>query len=431
MTKRPTSDEARGSETPPASSQLGRSVAQAAFLTLFGARLIADAAFLPGGAQSLLNQLVILVAIACGLLAAASDRGRRKIVTTIPIFLTVFFTWYIIAASEVGFTQPITSAVLRFTALLGMAVLAFKAVRDVGFLRFAKNVAATSLPFVVALSVGALSRSPLLYSAGTGRAFGTFNHTNSAASFVAVFVLLVVYLLFREKKARYGFMLLIGLVGVVGTLSLGGLSALVAGLAIMLAASKLPLGAKLFAYASLGVAGSVVLASGSLDARLSQLQTTVSFDDATSATSTNSLDWRFYNWRRFLDLFGERPLIGWGLGRADFDLQPIGKQPHNEYVRALVETGIVGTAILAVLVLVLVLSVLRVKDVDGWGRALAIATLSTLLVNAVASNTTSYAPTMMLAVAAWAVGMSSRSTASAAPPTGARVQDSKPMERAR
>jgi hypothetical protein len=42
---------------------------------------------------------------------------------------------------------------------------------------------------------------------------------------------------------------------------------------------------------------------------------------------------------------------------------------------------------------------------ERWGKALAISTFVTLLVNALASNTTSYAPTMMLCVATWTVGV--------------------------
>ncbi|WP_191089396.1 O-antigen ligase family protein [Microbacterium radiodurans] len=391
------------SEPPASPDSQPRSLAAKLFLGLLFLRLVADAAFLPGGVQTLTNQAVIFGAIAAGVVLFLRKLNRATLSASGLIFLVVF-AWFLVAVGDAGFSQPLLSAALRFSALIGMAALAFTSVRALGGPRFATNLLWVSFPFVLALALGTVSRSPLLFSPGTGRAFGTFNHTNSAASFVAVFVLLCLYLLFRQRRLRYAFALVVGLFAVVGTLSLGGLSALAAGLVVMLVASNLSIGAKLGSLIAALMVGGIVIAGGALDSRLEQLETTVSFDDASSATSTNSLDWRFYNWRRFLALWEERPLFGWGLGRGDYDLQPIGKQPHNEYVRALLETGIVGTTIIALALAMVLVSLLAKKDVDHWGRALAIAALTTLLVNAVASNTTSYAPTMMLAIAVWAAG---------------------------
>lgn len=391
------------------------------FCALLFLRLMADFEGVPGGLQAALNQGIIFAAIGCGFIYSTLTIGRTKRIT-LPIMIVILSIWFLIGVAEEGFMQPLTSAYLRFLALLGMVVLARVAVRALGPVPFLTRVVWVSFPAVALVTIGVLTRSPLLFSSGTGRAFGTFNHTNSAASFVAVYVLVLVFLLMRQRKWRYFGLLVIALLAVVGTLSLGGLSSLAVGIVLLLFMSGARARVKVAAAVVLAGAAVVVFASGALDSRLSQLETTVSFDDATSATSTNSLDWRFYNWRRVLAIWAQRPFFGYGLGRADLDLQPIGKQPHNEYVRALVETGILGTVLLAVIVAVIIASLAASRTTERWGKALAISTLVTLLVNALASNTTSYAPTMMLCVATWAVGVAmNRGSDQDSLPTGRRT----------
>ncbi|WP_454131171.1 hypothetical protein [Microbacterium lacticum] len=78
--------------------------------------------------------------------------------------------------------------------------------------------------------------------------------------------------------------------------------------------------------------------------------------------------------------------------------------------------------LLAVIVAVIIASLAASRTTERWGKALAISTLVTLLVNALASNTTSYAPTMMLCVATWAVGVAmNRGSDQDSLPTGRRT----------
>ncbi|MFG6503093.1 O-antigen ligase family protein [Microbacterium sp. P05] len=394
-----------------------RSLALQLFLALFVLRLFADAKFIPGGLSSALNLAILYGAIAGGFLVSTQRNARTKRIT-IPVFVAFVVTWFLIGVIEVGFAQPLTSAALRFLALIGMAVLARVAVREIGPSRFAVLLVWGAFPAVLILAVATLTHSPLFFAVSTGRAFGTFNHTNSAASFIAIYILLLAYLLLRQPRWRYALALVVSVVGVVGTLSMGGLIALLSGLILLLLLSGAGVGVKVAALGGVVVSVVAVLASGALSTRLEELQTTVSFDDANSRSITNSLDWRFYNWRRLLDIWEERPIFGIGLGRADFDAQPIGKQPHSEFVRLLVETGLIGSAVIFLLVATAVVLLVRDREVDPWGKALAVSTLATLLVNAIASNTTSYAPTMMLCIATWAVGSNTLKDGPGALPRG-------------
>ncbi|WP_435745243.1 O-antigen ligase family protein [Nocardioides sp. SYSU DS0663] len=55
----------------------------------------------------------------------------------------------------------------------------------------------------------------------------------------------------------------------------------------------------------------------------------------------SSLAWRFGHWEQLLPLSMEEPLLGLG---PDESVVLTGKEPHNDYVRALVETGVLGLA---------------------------------------------------------------------------------------
>ena len=79
------------------------------------------------------------------------------------------------------------------------------------------------------------------------------------------------------------------------------------------------------------------------------------FADLGSSTSaagysSNSLSWRFSYWGDVLPLASKDPITGIGLNMSSYETSQQ-KEPHNDFLRAYVETGIIGTlAYLALLV---------------------------------------------------------------------------------
>ncbi|MGH8908320.1 MAG: O-antigen ligase family protein [Egibacteraceae bacterium] len=57
----------------------------------------------------------------------------------------------------------------------------------------------------------------------------------------------------------------------------------------------------------------------------------------------SSLDWRVEYWATVLPLANENPITGIGLGQTQY-LTEQEKQPHNDFIRAYVETGLIGLA---------------------------------------------------------------------------------------
>ncbi|MBJ7596259.1 MAG: O-antigen ligase family protein [Candidatus Dormibacteraeota bacterium] len=61
-----------------------------------------------------------------------------------------------------------------------------------------------------------------------------------------------------------------------------------------------------------------------------------------SGTASNSLTWRFNYWGQVLPLAAKDPITGIGLKMSSFATNQQ-KEPHNDFLRAYVETGVVGT----------------------------------------------------------------------------------------
>jgi len=57
--------------------------------------------------------------------------------------------------------------------------------------------------------------------------------------------------------------------------------------------------------------------------------------------NNNSFSWRLNYWTQILPLANRSPIIGIGLGETQYSTSKV-KQPHNDYVKAYVETGLAG-----------------------------------------------------------------------------------------
>jgi O-antigen ligase len=78
--------------------------------------------------------------------------------------------------------------------------------------------------------------------------------------------------------------------------------------------------------------------------------------------TTDPSSGRFTIWNQVLELWRQRPVFGWGFGTTDQlgDLAGRnGMSAHNIYISVLVELGIIGVALFAVLVLAIVVAAWR------------------------------------------------------------------------
>jgi putative inorganic carbon (hco3(-)) transporter len=130
-----------------------------------------------------------------------------------------------------------------------------------------------------------------------------------------------------------------------------------------------------------------------------------------SGTSGNSLIWRFEYWKQALEL-GGNPITGLGLGAVSA-ITDQAKEPHNDFIRAFVETGIIGLAAYIWMLLAMVsLSRRALRTATaGFPRSVAAGfagTLAAFILLSAVSNVITQLVILLyfgaFAVCAWAAG---------------------------
>lgn len=158
-------------------------------------------------------------------------------------------------------------------------------------------------------------------------------------------------------------------------------------------------------------------------------------------TAEGTISWRLSYWQEILPLAGQQPVTGIGLGVTRFQTEE-GKSPHNDYLRFLVETGVVGlTAYLGFLLALLAVAVRAVRRrppslMRGVGVGFAGCVVATLAVTAGANVVLNVAYMWYLMAFAAATTAAIRrqdepSTPSGTPSTGAAGENAKRLRRAR
>ena len=182
---------------------------------------------------------------------------------------------------------------------------------------------------------------PQFSSGGFDRYQGTFSQPNPFAIYLTMLIVMGAALLpHLNIRPRIAMILLIAacVVCLYHTYTRSAWVATVIGLvAVAIIGRRKMLGAALFASLVVGLL--VVPTIGQRFEDLASVAggTTVNAQGNTS----NSLEWRFAFWTQVLPLADQNPVTGIGLKMSTF-LTDVAKEPHNDFLRAYVETGIVG-----------------------------------------------------------------------------------------
>ena len=190
---------------------------------------------------------------------------------------------------------------------------------------------------------------PPLLSGSDARIKGTFGHPNSFATYLLLFISLTWWKL-GEAKNRLPWVLLLGVLSMffVSTKALFSLMML-AIFVLVLIVPRLNLlkliGGILFLMFVIGLFASTPFGQE----RLSSLGNTpllnpdmdISRAILLAQGDNNSFNWRLSQWTYLLEQWQQYPLFGFGLGLS-IHVSTNQLLPHNDYIRALVEGGIVG-----------------------------------------------------------------------------------------
>ncbi|MFI9553895.1 O-antigen ligase family protein [Nonomuraea endophytica] len=290
----------------------------------------------------------------------------------------IVFFFCVAALSAVGSSDPVTSAgeTLRLAAWLLMIVVVACLVRQdrelVGPLLTAVFVAA--IPPIALTLYQVVSGSDQAYVHGVLQPHGTFWHPNGLGLFSMLLLLMSLSVLPWSGSRLVMGVLLAGLAfTLVASEARTAWFGAVAGLIVVALLQDRRIW---FVIGLAGAAAAVILPSS-----LGESRTEAGF-------AGNSVVWRFDHWQQALGLMERNPVTGTGLGTTKL---LIVKEVHNDYLRAIVETGLLGLAAYAALLVTLALAAARALRTAraGIDRGVAVglaACVAALAVAALADN---------------------------------------------
>jgi len=240
-----------------------------------------------------------------------------------------------------GSSQPQASALeaLRILSVVMMYVVLEQLITTPEMLRKVLTAAYASLVFPLLYQLYSIasghSASEVLGS--YTRLTGPFAQANTFARYLAFMIVFGVGILpCVSRRARMALAPMLALSGVflILTLTRGALIGAVVGIVIIgiVQRSKVVLGG-----VAVGILAAAV-AFPSVGSRFSEIGTS---STAGGAPTGNTLAWRLNYWTEVLPLANANPVTGIGLNVTQYETDAA-KQPHNDFIRAYVETGALG-----------------------------------------------------------------------------------------
>ncbi len=336
--------------------------------------------------------LFVLVAIGLAL------RQRRGLLPAALALLWLGFWTAITVKAQGASTETIREGV-RETSIIAVALIVYNARKAIGVATAARIVQFAGVVAAIVALQQLATHSGLLIN-GDLRSNGTFVHPDGAAMFFAIATVASLWRYVDAGRGRLDALLAaIFAAATISTFSLTGLAALVLMLMTFGVLRPGSFQVKFRAFAIPIVILAAFLATPLGSERISEQSSTELTATRRSAEDT-SLAWRFYKWGLLLDEWEQAPFLGKGLGttvalEGTIKNEKIEKVPHNEYLRYLLETGVIGLALLlaALVVLIRRLAARRTAAGPAGAAALGIAVVAGCLLDAVADNTVLYTTT--------------------------------------
>jgi O-antigen ligase len=335
-----------------------------------------------------------LLAIAAVFLSRSKPVHPRLQVPIVLVLLVLAvggLTRFVLGASPVlAFRETITLA-----SVLAVFVLSFSFAAS-NLDRALKYLVWCAVPATLISVAGFYAGLPGMMLSGE-RLNGTFSHANTAGAFFALSALLTLCLSLNLKRPRLLWVSALSILGLVASQSIGAWIGLLAALAVFVVATSAISGAqKAVLIVGSSVVSLVAINRLGLPDRVSEF---VGFNaDAaiSSGVATNSLDWRLVNWHLLMGLWRERPIFGYGIGSTSTTVMPLGAPPHSLPIQLLLEVGVVGCAVIAVVLLMVLVRVIVALQGGSWEAALLLALATFVVVNGSESNLLNYTPAMYL-----------------------------------
>jgi O-antigen ligase len=334
---------------------------------------------------------VLLMLVAVGMLL----RHRHGIVATALAVLWLCI-WTAIAVNTNGASGETIREGVREISVVAVFVIVYNA-RGVVTVPIAARLVQL-MGFVPAL----VAVYQLVTFTGSNRPYGTFAHPDTGAMFLAIAATASLWLYLDGGRRRLDAVLMaLFAAALVATGSIDGLITLAAMLTTLGLLRPGSLRGKLGLCA---ISGVVVLAFFATPLGSDHIARESKTNIEATAEPNSSLSWRLHKWKTLIPEWEKSPIFGRGLGTTTTGVGPPGnpyvrKPPHNEYIRYLVETGVVGLTILLAALTLLIRGLLRRRRIPGLDAGapnaptFALVVILGCLVNSLADNTLLASPT--------------------------------------
>jgi len=182
---------------------------------------------------------------------------------------------------------------------------------------------------------------------GIVRVYGTFVHPNHFAFYLILFMGLTFWKYqFSRKKLLWLFLLLIQITCFTATFSLTGY---IMGWILFIGTFLAVDWQKKILVATVVILNiSILITTTPFQKRMEKIKQIDPKTILEKKVEVDSFTWRIFNWQGLLFLWKEKPWLGYGLNSTIF-INPkkekekgLGYLPHNDFLRYLVETGLVG-----------------------------------------------------------------------------------------
>jgi len=282
--------------------------------------------------------VLFLLAAAVWLIARYHDQGHLRGSRLRLLWVTF---WAAGVVSVVGSSIPLTSAME--TLRIGTVVMMFVVLEQIivdreSMMRVLTAVYVSTLfPLLYTFYGFATGHPSAEVKGGFTRITGPFSQSTTYGRYLAFMIIFGVavypYLKGRVKIAM-GVIVGISSVFLLLTLTRGALAGAIAGLVVVMIVQR---SKTLLVGFALALVLGVTLAPG-LWTRLTEVTAS---QQVGGAQTGNTLAWRLDYWTQVLPLANSNPITGIGLNVTQYKLDAA-KQPHNDFLRAYVETGLLG-----------------------------------------------------------------------------------------
>jgi O-antigen ligase len=280
---------------------------------------------------------------------------------------------------------------IRNIGIFGIYLTAAYSTKDYSATRFFQALKVTSTSCSLYAVYQIATHTGGNFVSGGWRYSGFMYHSNTAALLYGSYLLAELTILKNIKSRFRRFTFCLNLIGLAITVSIGGLLFFGFGILLLAFLSSNNKKFKTLTVSFITLTTFLFLNFLLFPAFRAKINLSVLPVFSQNANDGSSLQWRFDAWRTFLNYWINSPIIGQGFGSTR-NLNMVGSfMPHDEYVRLLVEVGVLGLVMFMSLYLLILYKILDIYKLFREPISLYTTTLMLLmLVNAISENTFTY-----------------------------------------